>query len=78
MGADFYMNPPKEQCIKCKNWYEIREGGVCTGCYLADLERQHEGLLNTLAPSKSKWVQHIWRNATAYCKKIKEEYHGPA
>jgi predicted nucleic acid-binding Zn-ribbon protein len=29
------------------------------------LRRLHEALLNTLAPSKSTWIQHVVRNARA-------------
>ena len=33
------------------------------------IAREYEGVLNTLAPSKSKWVQHVYRNAKAHYEK---------
>lgn len=33
MGADFYLNPPKDQCKDCKQWYEwLNKQGICTYC----------------------------------------------
>jgi hypothetical protein len=63
----------KMRCLMCgaiapeneKDWPDT-ECVVCTlGAEVERLRRLHKALLNTLAPSKSSWVQHIVRNANA-------------
>jgi len=37
------------------------------------LKAAHEGLLNTLSPSKSAWIRWVVRNAKAHYETLKKE-----
>lgn len=56
MGADLYMNPPKEQCKKCGEWVEesLRTKGLlCTECYIKSLKAHIKKLKRAL---RVTWV----------------------
>lgn len=62
VGRSHPMLPESESqtvCARCN------EPWPCEVTRLREIERQFHALLNTLAPSKSSWIQHVVRNARA-------------
>lgn len=62
MGADFYLNPPKDRCKDCSEWVEwIDKRGRCSACDnirmrdgITAVRRKRDAMVRDLDPDCSR------------------------